>query len=98
MRAAREPQLTAVEPGAEGPRRPALELDPEINSIPICPIEEPAPEPISRRAASGPAVEARPTSANFQLPTTDLCNQPHAPTSHDEAERDDITARRKTKF
>ena len=98
MRAAREPQLTVVEPGGEGPRQPALELDPEINSIPICPIEEPAPEPISRRAASRPAVEARPTSANFQLPTTELLNEPQGRTSYDEVELKDIAARVKSKF
>ncbi len=97
-RAAREPQLEVVEPGAEGPRPPVLAFDPEINSIPICPIEEPAPEPVSRRAAPRPAVEARPISANFQLPTTELLNEPQGRTAYDEVELKDIAARVKSKF
>jgi S-DNA-T family DNA segregation ATPase FtsK/SpoIIIE len=98
-RAAREPQLEIVEPGIEGPRQPVLEFDPEINNIPICPIEEPvAPEPVSRRAASRPAVETRPVSTNFQLPTTELLNEPQGRASYDEVELKDIAARVKSKF
>jgi len=97
-RAAREPQLEVVEPGAEGPKQPVVEFEPEINSIPICPIEEPAPEPASRRAALRPAVEARAISANFQLPTTELLNEPQGRTSYDEVELKDIAARVKSKF
>jgi S-DNA-T family DNA segregation ATPase FtsK/SpoIIIE len=98
-RAAREPQLEIVEPGIEGPRQPVLEFDPEINNIPICPIEEPVdPEPVSRRAASRPAVEARPVSANFHLPTTELLNEPQGRASYDEVELKDIAARVKSKF
>jgi S-DNA-T family DNA segregation ATPase FtsK/SpoIIIE len=98
-RAAREPQLEIVEPGIEGPRQPVLEFDPEINNIPICAIEEPvAPEPVSRPAASRPAVEARPVSTNFQLPTTELLNEPQGRAAYDEVELKDIAARVKSKF
>ena len=98
-RAAREPQLEVIESGAQGTRKPVLEFDPEINNIPICAIEEPvAPEPVSRRAASRPAMEARPVSANFQLPTTELLNEPQGRAAYDEVELKDIAARVKSKF
>ncbi|PYT20767.1 MAG: hypothetical protein DMG58_33400, partial [Acidobacteria bacterium] len=75
-RAAREPQVEGIEPAAQRPAQPAPEFDPEINNIPICALEEPvAPEPVSRRAASRPAMEARPASANFHLPTAELLNE-----------------------
>src|SRR5262249_33261075 len=87
------------EPAAQVPTPSALEFDPEINSIPICPIEEPvAPEAVSRRAASRPAVEVRPVSANFQLPTTDLLNEPQGRSAYDQAELKAIPARVKSKF
>jgi len=98
-RAAREPRLEAIEPGTQRPAQPAPEFDPEINNIPICAIEEPvAPEPVSRRAASRPATEARPVSANFHLPTTELLNEPQGRASYDEVELKDIAARVKSKF
>jgi len=98
-RAAREPQVEGIEPAAQRPAQPAPEFDPEINNIPICALEEPvAPEPVSRRAASRPAMEARPASANFHLPTTELLNEPQGRASYDEVELKDIAARVKSKF
>ena len=98
-RAAREPQVEGIEPAAQRPAQPAPEFDPEINNIPICALEEPvAPEPVSRRAASRPAMEARPASANFHLLTTELLNEPQGRASYDEVELKDIAARVKSKF
>jgi S-DNA-T family DNA segregation ATPase FtsK/SpoIIIE len=97
-RAKSEPQAEITEPGQRFPVQPALEFEPDINNIPICPIEEPAaPAPVSRRSTPR-AVEQRPISANFQLPTTDLLNEPRGRTAYDEQELKDIAARVKSKF
>jgi S-DNA-T family DNA segregation ATPase FtsK/SpoIIIE len=97
-RAAREPQAEITEPGASRPVQPALEFEPEIDQIPICPIEELSPAPVSRRTAPRPPAEPRPVSANFHLPSTDLLNEPTARSSYDEQELKDIAARVKSKF
>ncbi|MBZ5593895.1 MAG: DNA translocase FtsK [Acidobacteriia bacterium] len=92
----REPLAQIIEPG-EPPAQPLLEFEPDINNIPICPIEEPpAPAPASRRPAR--AVEQRPISANFKLPTADLLNEPQARSAYDEQELKDTAARVKSKF
>ena len=49
--AKREPITQIMEPGERAPAQPLLEFEPDINNIPICPIEEPpAPAPAARRA------------------------------------------------
>ncbi len=70
----RGPITQIMEPGETAAIQPLLEFEPDINNIPICPIEEPpTPPPAARRTPR--AVEQRPTSTNFQLPTTDLLNE-----------------------
>jgi S-DNA-T family DNA segregation ATPase FtsK/SpoIIIE len=92
----REPLAQIVEPG-EPPAQPLLEFEPDINNIPICPIEEPPPPtPASRRPAR--AIEQRPVSTNFKLPATDLLNEPQARSAYDEQELKETAARVKSKF
>jgi len=94
--AEREPLAQIIEPG-EPPAQPLLEFEPDINNIPICPIEEPPPPaPASRRQAR--PVEQRPVSTNFKLPTTDLLNEPQGRSAYDEQELKETAARVKSKF
>ena len=94
--AEREPMAQIIEPG-EPPAQPLLEFEPDINNIPICPIEEPPPPaPASRRQAR--PVEQRPVSTNFKLPTTDLLNEPQGRSAYDEQELKETAARVKSKF
>ncbi|HVP46207.1 MAG TPA: DNA translocase FtsK 4TM domain-containing protein [Bryobacteraceae bacterium] len=91
-----EPLAQIIEPG-EPPAQPLLEFEPDINNIPICPIEEPpAPAPSSRRQAR--PVEQRPVSTNFKLPTSDLLNEPQGRSAYDEQELKETAARVKSKF
>jgi DNA segregation ATPase FtsK/SpoIIIE, S-DNA-T family len=93
----REPMAQIFEPGEHPPSQPLLEFEPDINNIPICPIEEPpAPAPAARRAPR--AVEQRPASTNFHLPTTDLLNEAAARSAYDEQELKETAARVKSKF
>jgi S-DNA-T family DNA segregation ATPase FtsK/SpoIIIE len=95
--AKREPMTQIMEPGERSPAQPLLEFEPDINNIPICPIEEPpAPVPAARRAPR--AVEHRPASNNFQLPTTDLLNEAQGRSAYDEQELKETAARVKSKF
>jgi S-DNA-T family DNA segregation ATPase FtsK/SpoIIIE len=92
-----EPMTQIMEPGERAPAQPLLEFEPDINNIPICPIEEPpAPAPAARRAPR--AVEQRPASTNFQLPTTDLLNEAQGRSAYDEQELKETAARVKSKF
>ena len=93
----REPITQIMEPGETAAAQPLLEFEPDINNIPICPIEEPpTPPPAARRTPR--AVEQRPTSTNFQLPTTDLLNEAAARSAYDEQELKETAARVKSKF
>jgi len=93
----REPMAQIFEPGEHLPAQPLLEFEPDINNIPICPIEEPpTPAPAARRAPR--AVEQRPASTNFHLPTTDLLNEAAARSAYDEQELKETAARVKSKF
>jgi len=93
----REPITQIMEPGEQPPAQPLLEFEPDINNIPICPIEEPpTPAPAARRAPR--AVEQRPVSTNFHLPTTDLLNEAAARSAYDEQELKETAARVKSKF
>ena len=93
----REPMAQIFEPGEPGPAQPLLEFEPDINNIPICPIEEhPTPAPAARRAPR--AAEQRPVSTNFHLPTTDLLNEAAARSAYDEQELKETAARVKSKF
>ena len=82
-------------------RAPAL--PPEINEIPICPLdgsEQPqtlsaafdATRPTARRQNS------EPRHTTFHLPSTELLNEPPGRTSYDEHELKEIAARVKSKF
>jgi S-DNA-T family DNA segregation ATPase FtsK/SpoIIIE len=97
--AAGEPGPQIVEPGGRAPAQPALEFEPDINNIPICPLDAPPePPPFPRRPAARPAPEPRPVTGNFRLPTTDLLNEPEGRTAYDEQELKEIAARVKSKF
>ena len=94
--AAQEPAVHVTEPGQPA-SQPLLEFEPDINDIPICPIEEPpAPEPAARRHAK--PIEQRPVSTNFTLPTTELLNEAQARSAYDEQELKETAARVKSKF
>src|ERR1051325_8736495 len=90
----------------DAPQTPAApEPDPEpvAEDIPICPIEEfePAPPPSAPSAPMGPRlVAAAKTAAHpvFQLPPTDLLNEPQGRSPYDEQELKDIAIRVKAKF
>jgi S-DNA-T family DNA segregation ATPase FtsK/SpoIIIE len=93
----REPITQIMESGEQPPAQPLLEFEPDINNIPICPMEEPpTPAPAARRAPR--AVEQRPVSTNFHLPTTDLLNEAAARSAYDEQELKETAARVKSKF
>jgi DNA segregation ATPase FtsK/SpoIIIE, S-DNA-T family len=95
--AVREPMTQVMEPGEHSPAQPLLEFEPDINNIPICPIEEPStPVPAARRAPR--AAEPRPASTNFHLPTTDLLNEAQVRSAYDEQELKETAARVKSKF
>jgi S-DNA-T family DNA segregation ATPase FtsK/SpoIIIE len=70
-----------------------------VYEIPICPIEDlpPAPAPIPVTAAPRlPAPGPRPLS--FDLPSTELLNEPPARNAYDEQELKEIASRIKSKF
>ncbi|HLK46784.1 MAG TPA: DNA translocase FtsK 4TM domain-containing protein, partial [Bryobacteraceae bacterium] len=82
-----------------------------LEEIPICPIEEiapppeaarpaPVPEPPARKSGRTAAAAAGPQSPApvFQLPSTDLLNEPPGRNPYDEQELKDTAARIKAKF
>jgi S-DNA-T family DNA segregation ATPase FtsK/SpoIIIE len=88
------------EPAAE-----AAEPEPEpaaIEEIPICPIEEAAPEAAPTQPwlpAPVPAAAPEPTlHPVYRLPSTELLNEPPARNAYDEQELKDTAARIKSKF
>jgi S-DNA-T family DNA segregation ATPase FtsK/SpoIIIE len=88
------------EPAAE-----AAEPEPEpaaIEEIPICPIEEAAPEAAPTQPwlpAPVPAAAPDPTHHPvYRLPSTELLNEPPARNAYDEQELKDTAARIKSKF
>ncbi len=81
--------------GAQAP----AETEPAVSQeIPICPIEEPEPDPV---AASAPATHWQPAPALhpvYRLPSTELLNEAPARSPYDEQELKDTAARIKSKF
>jgi S-DNA-T family DNA segregation ATPase FtsK/SpoIIIE len=93
-----QPVVADDAPPWQPPEEPApAALVEEPDEIPICPIEDAAPDP--RPLAPDP----RPLSASarplvFHLPATDLLNEVPARNSYDEQELKDTAARIKAKF
>jgi S-DNA-T family DNA segregation ATPase FtsK/SpoIIIE len=78
-------------------------LPPEINEIPICPLqgsEQPQALPMASDASlQSPRRHApEPRHTSFQLPSTELLNEPQGRTAYDEHELKEIAARVKSKF
>jgi DNA segregation ATPase FtsK/SpoIIIE, S-DNA-T family len=100
---ARASQRAMVQPSPlavkePGDRKAQHKLPSDVSEIPICPLEEtPAPES-AVRPAPPPAPEPRHVSTTFQLPTTDLLNEPQGRAAYDENELKEIAARIKSKF
>ncbi|HUA87571.1 MAG TPA: DNA translocase FtsK [Bryobacteraceae bacterium] len=76
----------------------------EVEDIPIRALEiapeppEPAPEPAPEPIAARPSVSAPKQRADFQIPPTDLLNEPAARSAYDSQELKEIAARIKAKF
>jgi S-DNA-T family DNA segregation ATPase FtsK/SpoIIIE len=91
------------EPAAEEAAEPEPEPEPAaIEEIPICPIEEAAPEAaptqpwlLAPAAAAAPEPTLHPV---YRLPSTELLNEPPARNAYDEQELKDTAARIKSKF
>jgi S-DNA-T family DNA segregation ATPase FtsK/SpoIIIE len=101
--------VVADAPPWQPPQEPVPEAPVEEPAeIPICPIEDVAPDPrplapSPRPLAPAPAREsgghpARPLAPVFHLPATDLLNEVPARNSYDEQELKDTAARIKAKF
>jgi S-DNA-T family DNA segregation ATPase FtsK/SpoIIIE len=92
--------VVADAPPWQAPEEPApAALVEEPDEIPICPIEDAAPDPRSPTPGPWPLVPApdsRPLV--FHLPATDLLNEVPARNSYDEQELKDTAARIKAKF
>ncbi len=72
-----------------------------IEEIPICPIEELEPEHSAGRVQPAPravALAPDPRPAVYQLPSTELLNEPPGRSAYDEQELKDTAARIKAKF
>jgi S-DNA-T family DNA segregation ATPase FtsK/SpoIIIE len=82
--------------------KPAVPEPDAIEEIPICPIEDAAPEaPASQPWLLAPVSAAAPEPTLhpvYQLPSTDLLNEPPARNAYDEQELKDTAARIKAKF
>jgi S-DNA-T family DNA segregation ATPase FtsK/SpoIIIE len=101
------PWETREEPAPE--QAPAEARYATLQEIPICLIEEmtpgpraedvrPAPDPWPLAAAHSAAPQAAAFKPVFQLPPTDLLNEPPARNPYDEQELKDTAARIKSKF
>ena len=91
-----EPVPVVAEPGEPMPAQPKLDFAPE--DIPICPLEPPAAQAVTRRSGPRAVPEPRHVSTNFRLPTPDLLNEAPGRSGYDEDELKDVAARVKSKF
>jgi len=95
-----DPEVEEYEP--EPPAETEPELEAAEDEIPICPLEEaepvkPAPQPVAAEITTRTAPpEARPLA--FELPPTDLLNEPPGRNPYDEQELKETAARIKAKF
>jgi S-DNA-T family DNA segregation ATPase FtsK/SpoIIIE len=98
-----EPQVEEYEPEPQQQTQAETEEEPEAVEIPICPLEEmepvrpaaPAP-PVAETTRTAPPPEARPLA--FELPPTDLLNEPPGRNPYDEQELKETAGRIKAKF
>ncbi len=91
----------ADEPQPEAPQPAASEEYATIEEIPICQLEdlEPRPAPVEIPAPAATAPERRPsTPLMFELPPTELLNEPPSRNPYDEQELKDTASRIKSKF
>ncbi len=98
-----EPVETLVyeEPGARTAPIAAAPLPPEIDEIPIRPIEDVAPWNTAEQDMAGkvlPVLTEVKAVTQFKLPSTDLLNPPQARSAYDEQELKNTAAAIKSKF
>jgi len=89
------------EAAAEDLEGPAQEPE-AVEEIPICPIEDTPLQPVAQDPWPAPPVAARPLEPPahpvYELPSTELLNEPPARNPYDEQELKDTAARIKAKF
>jgi DNA segregation ATPase FtsK/SpoIIIE, S-DNA-T family len=91
----------ADDPQPQEPQPAVAEEYATLEEIPICQLEdlEPRPEPVEIPAPAATAPERRPsTPLMFELPPTELLNEPPSRNPYDEQELKDTASRIKAKF